>query len=235
VSRAHDRFEALAGALALGEATDAERMQFAEHARTCARCAEDAAAFPATLALVGEARESERWQPSLGRELAERLRSRRETRSRRTFASLGFGIVASLALNVLFVSGVAGRAVDALRVAPDPAPLAGTRLTLEERRTPRARAAAPAAAPRRLAALPPPAPPRALAPVTRAPVAGSQRTERRVREAQPPAAPEVVAGLALAPGDVATLNPEERCAASAASLDAAPAPCPATPASALFR
>jgi hypothetical protein len=187
VSRAHDRFEALAGALALGEATDAEREQFTEHARTCALCAEDTAALPATLALVGEARESERWQPSLGGELAERLRSRRETRSRRTFASLGFGIVASLALNVLFVAWPA--------------------------RTP----------------------PHALAPGGGTRVAGPPRKSSPVRRAEPPAVPEVVAGLALVPGDIATLGPEERCAATGASLDAAPAPCPATPASALFR
>jgi hypothetical protein len=209
VSRAHDRFEALAGALALGEATPAERAQFADHARICALCAEDAEALPATLAFVDAARRSERWQPSLSGELDERLRSRRETRSRRTFATLGLGIVASLALNVLFVSGVAGRALDALRVAPDTAPVSGTRLTLEHR-PPRASLAGAAA----------PAP---------------RRSAQAVRERHSPAAPEVVAGLALAPADSATLSREKRCAATSESLDAGREPCPASPAGALFR
>ena len=55
--KAHDRFESLAGAVALGEATESERVEFVAHAQTCALCRDDAFA-PETspLAAVAAAR-----------------------------------------------------------------------------------------------------------------------------------------------------------------------------------
>jgi anti-sigma factor RsiW len=132
--RGHARYEALAGALVLGEATDAERTEFARHARTCAACAADAEELPATAAALRAARDEERWQAPVAAALGARLAATRERSGRRTFGTLGLAIAGSVALNVAFAGGYAGRWLDGLRVtAPPDAPVVATRLTLDVR------------------------------------------------------------------------------------------------------
>jgi hypothetical protein len=128
--KTHDRFESLAGAVALGEATDNERAEFAAHAGRCALCrhdALDAAASP--LAALAAAREEEVWRPTLDRAILARIRDRHSARSRITVGALGWAAGLSIAANVFFVSGFAGQLSRAL-TPPDVPPqiTAGIRL-----------------------------------------------------------------------------------------------------------
>jgi TonB family protein len=77
-SSLHKEIEALAGAIALGEATDADRRAYREHIAHCAPCLSELGGeheLARTSALVAEARDGEVWNPQLGNVL--RSRSRR--------------------------------------------------------------------------------------------------------------------------------------------------------------
>ena len=138
----HARFEALAGALLLNEAGERERAEFEAHARECARCAGDAASLGAGLReFVASAAARETWQPSVARDVSVRIAESRQKRVRFAVGSLGYAVAASIVLNVAFVSGFGGRAIEALRVAPEFRYATTQRLTLERR--PPAVAAAP--------------------------------------------------------------------------------------------
>jgi len=188
----HRHFEALAAALALGEASEAERAEFAAHARSCAVCAADAAHGSALVGRLAAARDDERWQPHLDGDIGARLSVHRTQRSKQTFAVLGYAVAASLVVNVAFVGGFAGRALDALRVTPAPeaAAVNSLRIVLEHR------------APREPAAL---ALHRAtrLAPHAQVAFRAPAPVARREAAAPPPAAPadvpvpDVFAGIAL--------------------------------------
>ncbi|MDQ2908594.1 MAG: zf-HC2 domain-containing protein [Candidatus Eremiobacteraeota bacterium] len=103
----HGRFEALAGALALGEATTEERDHFEAHAAECATCrAATADDLVGMRELIVTAREEETWRPSLGSALMTRIRDERLRRSRLTLRVLGWSVALSLALDAAFVSGV---------------------------------------------------------------------------------------------------------------------------------
>ncbi len=113
----HTRWESLAGAIALGEATESEREQFELHTADCTRCCEHRLD---ELAVVRDhivaMREKETWRPSLGTALMNRIRAERLRRSRLTLRVLSWSVALSLALDAAFVSGVtsyAGRVVDA--------------------------------------------------------------------------------------------------------------------------
>jgi TonB family protein len=74
----HKEIEALAGAIALGEATDADRRTYREHIAHCAQCLSELGGeheLARTSAIVAEARDGEVWNPQLGNVL--RSRSRR--------------------------------------------------------------------------------------------------------------------------------------------------------------
>lgn len=104
----HDRFEALAGAIALGEATPAEREAFDAHAVSCAACRTDAAA--GSLAAVFEhARAAERWRPSIGAAVERRIRETRRSRLRLSVGALGWCVALSLIVDIAFAGGFAGR------------------------------------------------------------------------------------------------------------------------------
>jgi len=134
VKRAHDRFEALAGALLLNEATPGERLEFEAHAQSCARCSDDAASLGISLRTwVDAAVAHETWQPSVAGDINRRIAESRQRRWRFTLGTLGYAVAASLAINVAFVTGFAGRAIDALRVVPENHYAATQRITLEHR------------------------------------------------------------------------------------------------------
>lgn len=71
--------EILAGAIALGEASDAQRHAYREHISTCGRCLAAIGGereIERVIALVAQARDQERWQPDVRRGSA-RVPSRR--------------------------------------------------------------------------------------------------------------------------------------------------------------
>ena len=118
MTRSHARYESLAGAIALGEATQTEREEFAQHADGCALCS----GFPAErelLRTVETAREGETWRPSVDRIILERIHDTQKQRSRFTVGALGWAAAISIAVNVAFVTGFAGRLDGALRGAPE--------------------------------------------------------------------------------------------------------------------
>jgi len=117
VSRGHARYEALAGALALGEASETESVEYAAHALICPECAADRASFPALATRLAESRDAEQWRPSVSDALARRMQERRERGMRRALGAFGYVIALSAALNFVFVGGFAGRAFDAVRAA----------------------------------------------------------------------------------------------------------------------
>jgi hypothetical protein len=118
VTRSHGRYESLAGAIVLGEATQTEREEFAHHAQGCALCS----GLPAeseVLRAVEAAREVETWRPSVDRALLGRIHDAQKRRSRFTVGALGWAAAISIAVNVAFVTGFAGRLDGALRGAPE--------------------------------------------------------------------------------------------------------------------
>lgn len=75
---AHERIETIAGAIALGEATQDERRQYREHLTSCRACLDALGGeheIERTAAVVGHARESEVWEPR-GADLFSRERKR---------------------------------------------------------------------------------------------------------------------------------------------------------------
>jgi TonB family protein len=74
----HKEIEALAGAIALGEATDADRRAYREHIAHCAQCLTELGGeheLARTSAIVAEARDGEVWDPQLGNVLRRRSRA----------------------------------------------------------------------------------------------------------------------------------------------------------------
>lgn len=129
----HERIEALAGAIALGEATDEERNEYREHIASCAECLNALGGereIERVAGSVHDARESEVWQPDLRDVVA--ARTQRSTRRLR----VGLGIV-SFCLAVSFGVHVLG-ALAAARLTPSAgAPVVinagATRIVLEQR------------------------------------------------------------------------------------------------------
>ncbi len=107
--RDHDCFEALAGAVMLGEASEAERESFAAHERECAGCGLDVGYAAAKTAAVERARDGETWRPSVTTALLERIADSRGRRERRTIGAFGWAIALSIAINAAFATGMSGR------------------------------------------------------------------------------------------------------------------------------
>jgi len=66
--KSHERAEILAGAIALGEATDSERVEYREHIAACRPCLESLGGereIERVSSVVTQARESEIWQPDI--------------------------------------------------------------------------------------------------------------------------------------------------------------------------
>lgn len=105
----HDRIESLAGAIALGEASDDERRQYREHIATCAQCLHALGGereIERVASTVASARESEVWEPSLGDVVHQRTQ-RRSRAFRYGFSVFGVALAASFGIHVLLTSGMA--------------------------------------------------------------------------------------------------------------------------------
>ncbi len=106
--KVHDRIEAIAGAIALGEATDEERREYREHIASCPACLDALGGeheIERVAATVAAARESEVWQPELRDVVDSRLK--RRNRALRYGVSIGgFCLAISLGVHALAVSGI---------------------------------------------------------------------------------------------------------------------------------
>jgi len=109
VNRDHDAFEALAGAVMLGEATDAERARFDAHAATCDECRADVACAPVLTRAVLRARATETWRPSIANLVLDRIRGTRKSRFRFTVGALGWAVAISIVFNLALASGLSMR------------------------------------------------------------------------------------------------------------------------------
>jgi TonB family protein len=117
----HDRIEAIAGAIALGEASDEERCEYREHIASCAQCLHafgGECEIERVAATVASARDGELWTPQASDVIAkgERRRSR----------ALGWALsapvvvlAASLAARALLAPG-SGHVAAAVAPAPHP-------------------------------------------------------------------------------------------------------------------
>ncbi len=104
----HDRVETIAGAIALGEASDQERHEYREHIATCAPCLRAFGGereIERVISTVASARDSEVWEPQIGDVVTTRL-NRRARKTRWAFGTLGVAIAASLGLHALVAAGV---------------------------------------------------------------------------------------------------------------------------------
>ncbi len=105
----HGRIEAIAGAIALGEATDAERREYREHIAACERCLGALGGeheIERVAATVTAARECEVWQPKLRDVIANRAR-RRGRIVRASFALTALCAAIWFGVHVAMVNGVA--------------------------------------------------------------------------------------------------------------------------------
>ena len=106
--KVHDRIEMLAGAIALGEASDKERGEYREHIATCPECVNALGGeceIERVASMVGAARESEIWQPDLRDVVAARMQ-RRKRSLRYGFGIAGLALAISLGVHTLIASGV---------------------------------------------------------------------------------------------------------------------------------
>jgi hypothetical protein len=202
----HARFEALAGAVMLGEATDAERERFAEHAACCAACRDDAEAMPAFRRTVERARDAETWRPSVDDAVGRRIRASQRSRFGVTIGALGWAVALSIVLNVAFVSGLSGHIHDAFENGEEAASnVPAMRIELEQKApvrvtvAPVVRVAAAAPRMRRRPHLLAAAPARAArADTATADVPGAYESDPRASlEAEAATVPDVLAGLGL--------------------------------------
>jgi hypothetical protein len=105
----HDRFDALLAAVVLGEASHAERADFADHAVACEACRAEADAAPTVLNAIVDARDAETWRPAIDRAVLGRIRDSRSSRFRVTIGALGWAVALSIVLNLAFASGLSAR------------------------------------------------------------------------------------------------------------------------------
>jgi hypothetical protein len=109
VKRDHVAFEALAGAVMLGEATAAERARFDAHAATCDECRADVACAPVFARAVTQARHTETWRPSIASLVLDRIRGSQKSRVRLTVGTLGWAVAISIVFNLALASGLSMR------------------------------------------------------------------------------------------------------------------------------
>lgn len=134
---AHDRFEALAGAVVLGEASEAESAAFSAHAEGCAACRADVAGGAVVTAIVARERAAERWRPSIESAVLERIAKSRQKKHRRTVGAFGWAIAFSIVVNVAFASGItSGLAPNFHGVGEASSSIVTSRIGLEAARTP---------------------------------------------------------------------------------------------------
>lgn len=146
----HDRAEAIAGAIALGEASDEERREYRAHIASCSRCLDALGGereIERVASTVSRAREVEVWEPDLGDVVATRMR--RRSRSLRWGVSFfGVALAASFGIHFVLAAGIP-------RIAPPAASpvvinAGATRIVLEQNSAAPARPPAAVPALRRL-------------------------------------------------------------------------------------
>lgn len=107
-SNVHDRIETIAGAIALGEASDAERREYREHIASCRACLDALGGereIERVASTVSTARDEEVWEPDLGDVVATRMRRRSKTL--RWGASLfTIALAASFGMHALFAASI---------------------------------------------------------------------------------------------------------------------------------
>lgn len=104
----HDRIEAIAGAIALGEASDEERCEYREHIATCAPCLQALGGeheLERVASTVTLARDAEVWEPQLRDVVAARM-ARRSRVLRWGTGVAGFALAASFGIHALFAAGI---------------------------------------------------------------------------------------------------------------------------------
>lgn len=106
--RSHDRYESLSGAIALGEATPAEREEFARHAASCALCYGETTDFGGLEAIAAQ-RDAETWRPSVDRQVLGRIHASQSRRTHVTLRALAWAAAGSIGVNVFFVTGFAAK------------------------------------------------------------------------------------------------------------------------------
>lgn len=128
-----ERIESLAGAIALGEATDEERREYREHISACGSCLDALGGereIERVASTVGAARESEMWQPDAGG-VVERHRRGRSRALRYSASFLGIALCASLGVHALIAGGIA-HFTPALAAHPVVINAGTTRIVLEQ-------------------------------------------------------------------------------------------------------
>jgi TonB family protein len=149
VNKDHSRIEALAGAIALGEASDEDRRRYREHIAVCAACLHSLGGereIERVARTVSDARESEVWEPALGDVVRTGLNRKAKT-ARHAFSIVAACLLVALGVRLAEVNG-------ALHfLTPSTGPVASTadamRIVLETRRPPAAQNAAPLPVPQR--------------------------------------------------------------------------------------
>jgi len=121
VTREHAVFEALGGAVLLGEASAEERTRFEKHAAGCGDCAE-AARSQLPFERLRQERDAESWRPDVGDALLARMRERRTRTMRLTFGALAYAAGFSIVLNVVAATGFADRLYERIEAASRPNP-----------------------------------------------------------------------------------------------------------------
>lgn len=142
------RAEVLAGAVALGEASDAEREQYRRHIAACRRCVNAFGGereIERTANVVALARDSETWQPDLRGWMTARQK-RRATTWRFGLSGIAAAVVISLGVHALVATNLSAPAPPA-DAQPATVAYGGFHVTLERRPPAAHRATASAAAP----------------------------------------------------------------------------------------
>lgn len=131
--KVHERIEAIAGAIALNEASDADRCEYREHIATCAQCLRELGGereIERVVSTVAAARDGEVWEPALGDVVLNRTRKR--TRHLRwSLGVLGTAFAASFGIHALVAAGIAP--IAHVSAPPVAAGTGATRVVLEQR------------------------------------------------------------------------------------------------------
>lgn len=102
------RAEVLAGAVALGEATDAERDEYRRHLTSCSRCVTTLGGerdIERVMSVVAQARDAETWQPDLRSALVARYRQR-ANHWRWGVSGVVAALVASIGIHAFLAAGI---------------------------------------------------------------------------------------------------------------------------------
>lgn len=124
--------EVQAGAIALAEATDADRETYRRHVATCATCLRlngGEREIERTMARVARARDAETWEPDIARAVRERMNAPTYW-ARISIATVGACAVVALSLHTFAGTGLANFTKNPLVVHYD-----GSRIVLERRST----------------------------------------------------------------------------------------------------